>query len=391
MKAIAAAAALVALSITFSSAGRAEDPVDIHVVIPVTGPGAQVGTNQQLALRIEEKLFNQQGGIAGRPVRFVIHDDQSNPQIDVQLVTQILANGATVVLGPSLSGSCNAVAPLFGTAAIGYCYSPGIHPPAGAPVFTSLVGTDGLVVTMLRYFQLRGWKRIALISSTDGSGQDGERGVDSGLALTQFKDLNLVAREHFGTADVSVAAQIARIKAAQPQVLITWTSGLQWGTVLKDLANSDSDLPVCSSGATESYLLMDRFASTLPKQLFFDTTAGSVIGDIPYLDRRVAAARKAYFDQLATTGQRADTGSESIWDSTMIVVNALRKVGPNATGEQLRNYISHLKFAGVSGLYDFEKEPQRGVGRDSGIISHWNPDRKVFEPASALGGRPIAY
>jgi branched-chain amino acid transport system substrate-binding protein len=386
--ALAAAALAVLLCAPFPA--RAADPVEINVVIPVTGPGSSVGQMQQTTLRILEKLYNQQGGIGGRPVRFAIHDDQSNPAVSVQLVSQILASGATIVLGSSLSGACNADGPLFGKSAIEYCFSPGIHPPPGAPVFTSLVATDGLIDTMLRNFRLRGWKRIALIASTDGSGQDGERGVDAALARPELKDVTLVALEHFGVTDVSVSAQIARIKAAQPQALITWTTGLQWGTILKDLANSGLEVPVGSSGSTQSFTLMERFATTLPKELYFAVTAGSVIGDIPRLDRRIAANRKQYNDLLTAAGERPDVGSESVWDSTTIVVNALRKLGPNATGEQLREYISHLKYAGLTGLYDFEREPQRGVSRDSGIVARWNPERKIFEPASLLGGGLLA-
>jgi hypothetical protein len=127
----------------------------------------------------------------------------------------------------------------------------------------------------------------------------------------------------------------------------------------------------------------------LPQQLFFGTTSRSVIGDIPQLDRRVIAARKTYFDLLGSTGQRADTGSEAVWDSTAIVIDALRHVGVGASGEQVRAFVAHLKFAGVSGLYDFDREPQRGLTGDNGLVAHWNPDKKIFEPASSLGGRPI--
>jgi len=47
----------------------------------------------------------------------------------------------------------------------------------------------------------------------------------------------------------------------------------------------------------------------------------------------------------------------------MILVAALRKIGPDATPQQLRTYISGLKnFVGVNGPYDFVKYPQRGLG-----------------------------
>ena len=47
-----------------------------------------------------------------------------------------------------------------------------------------------------------------MITSTDASGQDGERGVDAALADPANKDMTLVTREHYAAADLSVAAQI---------------------------------------------------------------------------------------------------------------------------------------------------------------------------------------
>jgi len=384
------AAALAAFTAMLPlAAARAADPVDLNVIIPLTGPAAQIGESEQKALALEETALNQSGGIGGRPIHFVIHDDQTSPQVALQLATQILASGANVVLGPSLSSTCNAVAPLFGKGAVAYCFSPGIHPAPGAPMFTSLVSTEALAEAMIRYLHLRGWNRVALMASTDASGQDGEGGIDRALARPEFKDMTLVAREHFAAADVSTAAQIARVRAAAPQALITWTSGLPWGTVLKDLSQSGLSLPVISSGATMSAVLMSRFASILPEQLYFGTTSGSVVGDIPQLDKRVVTARKKYFDLLASGGQQADTGTEAVWDSTAIVVEALRHVGAGANADQVQSFIARMKYAGVTGLYDFQREPQRGLTGDNGIVARWDPAKKLFVPASSPGGRPI--
>src|SRR6185437_9026225 len=126
---------------------------------------------------------------------------------------------------PNLVAMCNAVTPLVKSGPVMYCLSPGIHPPAGSFAFTSSVSTIDLSRALLRYFRGRGWTRIALMTSTDASGQDAERGIDGNLALPENKGVKVVAREHFNTTDVSVAAQIENIKAAKPQAFIAWSTG----------------------------------------------------------------------------------------------------------------------------------------------------------------------
>jgi hypothetical protein len=85
------------------------------------------------------------GGIAGRPVKFIYHDDQSNPQTAVQLATQVVAGRPAVVLGSSLVASCRAVGPLMQNGPVNYCFSPGFHPDPGGYVFSSSISTLDLI------------------------------------------------------------------------------------------------------------------------------------------------------------------------------------------------------------------------------------------------------
>ena len=166
-------------------------------------------------MQLLEASINADGGIASRPVRFVFHDDQSTPQIAVQLASQIVASRPTVEIGANLVAMCNAMAPLMASGPVMYCLSPGIHPAEGSYVFTSSVSTVDLSRALLRYWRMKGMTKIAVMTSTDASGQDAERGINGNLALPENKDIEVVAREHFNPTDVSVAAQIENIKAAQ--------------------------------------------------------------------------------------------------------------------------------------------------------------------------------
>jgi len=71
----------------------------------------------------------------------------------------------------------------------------------------------------------------------------------------------------------------------------------------------------------------------------------------------------------------------------MIVVNALRKLGPDASADQIRSYILGLHgWSGVEGVYDFGDREQRGVGQNALFIATWDPGKKDWIALSRPGG-----
>jgi hypothetical protein len=62
-----------------------------------------------------------------------------------------------------------------------------------------------------------------------------------------------------------------------------------------------------------------------------------------------------------------------------VVVAALRKLGPGATGPEIYNYLAHLgRFAGLDGIFNFPKNPQRGLDVSEGAITRWDDRAETF-------------
>ena len=71
----------------------------------------------------------------------------------------------------------------------------------------------------------------------------------------------------------------------------------------------------------------------------------------------------------------------------MIVVDALRHLGPDASADQVRSYILGLHgWTGVEGVYDFADREQRGVGENALFIATWDPANKSWIALSRPGG-----
>ena len=110
-----AACALVAFAVP--GARAADDTHDMHVIIPLTGGGAFLGKAEQDAIKVAAGVINKEGGIHGKKLNVIFHDDQSSPQVAVQLMSQVIATRPAVILGSTISQLCNAQAPLVKEAA----------------------------------------------------------------------------------------------------------------------------------------------------------------------------------------------------------------------------------------------------------------------------------
>lgn len=365
--------------------GVAADPYEIDVILPLSGGGAFVGQTHQKTLTLLEGVINKDGGIQGRPVKFVFHDDQTNPAVDVQLASGILAKKPAVVLGSSLSAMCRSLQPLFQSGPVQYCLSPAIYPPKGSYTFATSIDTKELLKSSVRYFRERGFTRIARMTTTDASGQDGAAALTEAMALPENKSMQLVAAEQYGATDVSVAAQVANIKAARPQAVIVWVSGAPVATALRGLHDGGVDVPVITSSANMVDSQLKGYVSFAPKELLFPGVSfAAQLSRSP----QVARAQKLFVDTMKANGIDPTLQVGLVWDPALITIESLKKLGPNATGAQLRDYLATLHdFPGITGMYDFRSGNQHGVTGDDVVMIKWDGTKTdPWSAASKLGG-----
>ncbi len=382
--------AMILLTAFLGNAAIAAQTGDINVILPLTGGASFLGKAEQVALELLQKSVNNSGGIHGQPLRFVFYDDQSSPQLAVQLANEVLASQPTVVLGSSIVAMCRAMAPLMQNGPVMYCFSPGIHPPKDSYVFTSSVSTHDLANAVIRYFRLKGWTQLALITSTDATGQDAEHGIDEVLALPENKGMKMVARAHFNPTDVSVSAQIAQVKAARPQAFIAWSTGAPIATIFKGIIQVGLDVPVATTDGNMTYAQMTQYAAFLPTQLYFPAGEWAAYRSSIELEPAVKKAQQEFYSVYEADGKSPDVASELAWSAAMVVVDALRKLPEGASAAQMRDYIAHLKgYAGINGIYDFEKVPQRGLDVQNAVVTRWNPTKKTWELMGGPTGIPL--
>jgi branched-chain amino acid transport system substrate-binding protein len=238
----------------------------------------------------------------------------------------------------------------------------------------------------LRYFKSRGFRSVGVITSTDTTGQDFDRNLDVAMQLPELAEMKVVAHEHFNVTDLSVTAQITRIKAAKPDVLIAYTTGTPFATILRGVNDVGLAVPVFTSGGNLNKVLMKQYASILPKELLFNGARG-VIPD-PAATGKMRQAQQTYFDALKKAGTESNYSLLGVWDPAMIVVDAFRHLGTEATAPQLHDYIEKLKgWTGVLGTFDFTSGNQRGVPVEATAVFRWNGTTDDWEQVAPSARR----
>jgi branched-chain amino acid transport system substrate-binding protein len=383
---LAAAALAFSLGVVPAAGPAQEGPVDVDVIISLTGPGGFAGQANQKSLAVYEADVNAHGGIRGRPLHLVFHDDQTSPQLVVQLMNGIIARHPAVVVGPAFAALCNAVAPMVASGPVDYCLSPSIYPPKGSYVFSNGPSQADLIGAMVRYFRDRGIKRIAAITTTDATGQDADKALNDEFVTAENKRAGLVlsAHEHYNPTDIDVTAQIARMKSGNPGAVICWTSGTALGTFLRSVKQSGLEIPVGTSPSNMTRAQMTQYASILPQELYFSGAPFPVgLG----ANLVVRALVDDYSALIKKANIQADYQTGLAWDPMSIVVDALRRIGPNATAAQVRDYIGSLRgFAALDGIFDFVNVPQRGIDQSNLIVMKWEPKNDGWIAVTRVGG-----
>lgn len=378
----------VALAATAAIASSAPEPYEINVILPLTGGAAFLGKKEQQSLEVIEHQVDASGGVRGRPIAFVYFDDQSSPQISVQLTNQISAKHVPVILGSSFVQTCSADMPLIPNGPVMYCFSPGIYPPAGSYMFTASMSTTDLLGATATYYRDKGWRKVAIITSTDASGQDGERQINTAFGTPDNSVESIVDREHFNTTDISVSAQMTHVKESGAQALIAWVTGPAFGTILRGMTDAGLDIPVTTSTGNLVYQQLESYDAFMPDTVLFPGCPGDAPEVVPH--GTMLDAVDHYIGEMKAAGYQPDQGNTLSWDPTLLVIDAFKKYGFDMTATQLRDYLDNVQgWSGINGVYNFHDVPQRGLGPKWVIMVQWDKHKNDWAAVSGPAGVPL--
>jgi branched-chain amino acid transport system substrate-binding protein len=344
------------------AAATADDSVyRLGVITSQTGSASQLGLGELQGAQLAADTLNAQGGIDGKRIELVVADDQSTP-VQAVLQARRMIGDVDAIVGPSVSSTCNAITPLAESSrTVVYCLSPGIKPKPNGHVWSASVATSDLIRRALEHWRAEGITRIAMLNSTDASGQEGASSLNT--AAAELPDTEVVGSATFEPGAVSVTSQLQALAATDPQALIIWSTGAAAAVALKGVTQLRLDVPVATTDGNLTYAFLGRVADFTPPTLLIPATQDFwwQLSDRPPPARELEEAYHRDFE--ARFGSKPDFGPGVAYDAVRVLADAIaHHDGDSSTLKETLE--RRTGVVGVVGTYDFSPDDHRGLDID---------------------------
>jgi len=318
----------------------APEELRLGVIIPQSGPLAEVGDFLYSGIELALEEINADGGIDGKPLKIILEDDQCVPKNAVSSLTKLIeVDNIKAVVGPFCSGPTLAAAPIANERKV-VLLSPGATSQdttdAGDYIFR-VSPSDAVEGPFLGRAIAEKYDKIAILYVKNRWATDAVTAIQDAFTGT------ITTLESFETEAKSVQTQLVKIQETEPEALLVLVYPQHYGIVTKQAIELGFDMPF--------------FAAKT-----FETPAGLALGKdaerytystVDYAEG--FAEGEAYKETYRKKhGKEASIWSALAYDATMILANALASCGEES--ECIKNYLYELQgHRGASGIKSFDE------------------------------------
>ena len=218
------AVGVLALCSGASAVVEAQKPIRIGASLSLTGAYAALGQNQERGYQLCVKHTNEKGGVLGRSLELVVHDDWSDPATAVRLYERLITQDKVdLVLGPYGSPITQAVANVaekYQRPMVTHASTTSIFKQGRKFVFMVLSPAEGYLEGLVEMAAKHGLKTMAIINENTLFA----RAVADGTAdMAKKKGLKVVLVQAYPKGSPDFATILSKVRAANPDVLAAAT------------------------------------------------------------------------------------------------------------------------------------------------------------------------
>ncbi len=342
----------------------AKTPYVIGAIFSTTGDNAPLGVPERDTAEMLVKQINARGGVNGHPLKLLVYDDAGKSDQAAQAAQRLIADKRVVaIIGPTLTGPSLAIAtncqnakmPLLSCAA-----AVTIVQPVKSYVFKTAQSDSLAVAKLIDYCKQRKITRVGFINDSNPFGSSGRVEWQK---LAGPAGIKTVCYESFATADTDMTPQLMKIRAAKPQAVVCWGTNPGPAIVAQNMRRLKMTQPLLMShGISNSTFI--KLAGKDAEGVIFPSGKIIVADQIPRSDpqRNVLMAYNAQFKKAY--GKPANHFGGHAWDALQLVVDALKKVGPDRA--KIRSHIENRKkFVGIDGVFNFSRTDHNGLDKNA--------------------------
>lgn len=235
----------VALAVLLAAPTAFAQDIKLADIAELSGSGATVGTNWKNGIDLAIEEINAKGGVLGRKLVVTHADSQSNPGVARAQVQKALDEEPYILLGPGYSGSVKVTASLAEQAEIpeimggeaaeltkqGYKY-----------LFRTSFGQQSTMPKVAKYIaeEVKA-KSVALMWVNNDFGKGGRDVISAEL---QKRGVKIVADLSSEAGQADFAADVSKVKAANPDAVFIYLNEEESARALKELKRLDVKVPL---------------------------------------------------------------------------------------------------------------------------------------------------
>lgn len=358
--------ALLALLIVPASCAKsaAKTPYVIGAIFSTTGDNAPLGVPERETAEMLVKQINAKGGVNGHPIKLLAFDDAGKSDQAAQACQRLIENKSVVaIIGPTLTGPSLAIAtncqnakiPLISCAA-----AVTIVEPVRSYVFKTAQSDSLAVMKLIDYLKKKNIKTVAFINDSNPFGSSGRVQWQK---LSGPAGIKTVSYESFASADTDMTPQLMKIRATNPKAVICWGTNPGPAIVAQNMRRLKMNQPLLMSHGISNKTFV-KLAGKDAEGVVFPSGKIIVADQIPASDpqKKVLLAYSAQYEK-AYKKPASHFGGHA-WDALQLVVDALKKVGPDRA--KIRTAIENRKnFVGIDGVFNFSPKDHNGLDKNA--------------------------
>lgn len=355
------------LQFSFRTPGfAANEPYKIGAVFSSTGGASLLGEPERKTAEMVRDEINKQGGINGHPLELVFYDDETDStKCNLAVKKLIKKDEVPVIIGPSTSGTSLAVVGVAEEAKV-----PLISCAASYKIVTpvethqwifKVAGSDSHVVgKMFDYMKAKGVKKIGIMTVSDGFGASGREEL---VRIAPEYGITVVADERYGPQDTDLSAQLTKIRSAQPDAIVNWSTGPTQVLAIKTWRDLGmGSIPFYQShgfGNLKNVELAGKAAEGVLLPLA-RVNVGNLLADNNPQKKIIMEYTKSY---EALYKEPVSSFGGHAWDSMHLAIAALKAVGPDPA--KIRAHLENTKgFVGQHGIFNMSPQDHNGLSKD---------------------------
>ncbi|EPR41926.1 ABC transporter substrate binding protein precursor [Desulfovibrio sp. X2] len=354
----------LAAAIFIAAPCHAAEPIKIGAIFSVTGPASFLGEPERNTVQMLADELNASGGLLGRKVEVIVYDDETDVNKAVLAADKLIKKDRVVaVLGPSTSGNSLAVMSKFERAHIplvSCAAAEKITSPVNPWIFKVAPSDRHAAEKILEDAKSKGYKRIAIITVSDGFGQSGREALKE---LIPAQGFTLVADESYGPKDTDMTAQLTKINAEKPDAIICWGTNPGPAVIARERVQLGMTTPLymCHGVASKKFI---ELAGPASEGLILPAGRLLVASQVPDSNPAKAVLMKYVKDYEAKYHQPVSTFGGHGYDSFTLVADAIRAAGSDKP-QAIRDALEKADMWGTAGHFQMSKTDHNGLSKDT--------------------------